>query len=55
MTGSAPLALKLVMHHNKRENVNPGVLIEDLVYLVEVLGTQFCHWIGLEKLVQKHV
>ena len=51
MTGSASnVALKLVMHHNKRENV---VLIDKLV---EASGTQlFFHWIGLKKLVQEHV
>ena len=54
MTGSASnLTLKLVLHHDELKNVNHIVLFGALV---DVSGIQILfHWIGLKKLVQKHV
>ena len=54
MTGSASnLTLMLVLHHDEHKNVNHVVIRGALV---EVSGIQILfHWIGLKKLVQKHV
>ena len=54
MTGRASnLTLKLVLHHDELKNVNHVVIRSTLA---EVSGIQLLfHWIGLKKLVQKHV
>ena len=54
ITGSASnLIFRLVLRHAELKNVNHGV---HRGALVEVSGTQtIYHWIGLKKMVPKHV